>query len=276
VLLLGAVSETARADVQPTDTSQEVAFQSNAPGAVIVEPPAAVPPDPAAPPPAEIGEVEAGAAQFVEGDARSGQAWATPTAFTSPRGSGTVQAWFPMYPVGGVAVATYGVTSRLEIGGGAMFAFEEDGVAGVVTGKLQVVRGKRAALAVQGYYADIPDEDESITLLTAVGSACLDARCAVVASGHLTAIPTQGYADDGSYGDVLLLAPGASLVAGRKIKFVAEGLAFDDGGDEFLLLYGGLRLARRSFSGDLGLVVASDGGEAELVPVPMAAVSARF
>jgi hypothetical protein len=269
-LLLGAVSETAHADSQPTGTPEEVGFQSQAPGAVIAPPSATPAPDPFVAPPTENDGSSTGSAQFVEGDARSGQAWATPTAFTTPKGHATIQSWTPALPVGGVVIASYGVTSRVEIGAGALFAVEEadeGGLAGVVHGKVQVLRTKRAALSVQGYYAKIPD-DETITTVSAVGSTCLGARCRTVASVHLTGVPIDG--------EALLVVAGGSIITGSRTKLVLEAITFGDGPDQFLVAYGGVRLARRTFSADLGVVALDDGDDLEFAPVPLLGLGARF
>jgi hypothetical protein len=270
-LVLGAVSETAHADSQPTGTTEEAGFQSQAPGAVIVPPSATPAPDPFVAPPSENDGSSTGSAQFVEGDARSGQAWATPTAFTTPKGHATIQSWTPALPVGGVVIASYGVTSRVEIGAGALFAVEEaedGGLAGVVHGKVQVFRTKRAALSVQGYYAKIPD-DESITTVSAVGSTCLGARCRTVASVHLTGVPIP---DD----EALLVVGGGSIVTGGRTKLVVEAITFSEGPDQYLMAYGGVRLARRTLSADLGLVALGDGDDLELAPLPLLGLGARF
>lgn len=277
-LLLGAVSETARADAQPTGTPQEPGFQSQAPGAVIAPPSATPASDPFVAPPAENDGSPEGSAQFVEGDARSGQAWATPTAFTTPKGRVAIQSWTPALPIGGVVIASVGVTSRVEIGAGALFAIEDaedGGLAGIVHGKVQVLRSKRAALSVQGYYAQIPD-DESITTVSAVGSTCLGARCRTVASVHLTGVPTQATDGNGNYGDALLVVAGGSIVTGGRTKLVVEALTVEAGPDQHLMLYGGVRLARRAYSADLGLVALNDGDELELAPVPLLGLGARF
>jgi hypothetical protein len=270
-MALGSISETARADTQPTGIAGGAGFQSQAPGAL-------PDPDPVALPPAENGDSSAGSAQFVEADARSGQAYATPTAFTTPKGRGSVQVWTPAIPIGGVAIASYGVTSRVEIGAGALFAVEEmedGGLAGIVTAKVQVLRTRRAGLALQGYYARIPD-DETIRTLTAVGSTCVGASCRTVASVHLTAVPTEATDDRGNYGDALLVVAGGSIVTGGRTKLVAEAITFEDGSDQYVMLYGGVRLARRTISADLGLVALGDGDDLEVAPLPMAGLSARF
>jgi hypothetical protein len=277
-LLLGAVSETARADSEPSETPQELGFQSQAPGATILPPSATPAPDPIVVPPTENDESSTGSAQFVEGDARSGQAWATPTAFTTPKGRVAIQSWTPALPIGGVVIASVGVTSRVEIGAGALFAMEEaedGGLAGIVHAKVQVLRTRRAALSVQGYYAKIPD-DESITTVSAVGSTCLGASCRTVASVHLTGVPTQATDDTGNYGDALLVVAGGSIVTGGRTKLVVEAITFEDGSDQFVLFYGGVRLARRTFSADLGLVGFNDGDDMEFAPVPLLGLGARF
>jgi hypothetical protein len=278
-LVLGAVSETARADSQPTGTTEEAGFQSQAPGAVIVPPSATPAPDPFVAPPTENDGSSTGSAQFVEGDARSGQAWATPTAFTTPKGHATIQSWTPALPIGGVVIASYGVTSRVEIGAGALFAVEEmedGGLAGVVHGKVQVFRTRRAAISVQGYYAKIPD-DETITTVSAVGSTCLGARCRTVASVHLTGVPIgEAYDDNGNPSEALLVVAGGSIITGGRTKLVFEALTFQDGPDQFVIAYGGVRLARRTFSADLGLVALNDGDDMEFAPVPLLGLGARF
>lgn len=278
-VLLGAVSETARADVQPTGNTQEAGFQSGAPGAVIAAEPVAPPSDPFVAPPAENDESPGGSAQFVEGDARSGQAYVTPTAFLAPKGTGSIDAWFPVIPVGGVLMATYTLHDRIEVGAGALLAFDESedgGAAGALSIKVQALRSKRAALSVKLHHFSIPDEEDSLTTLTAVGSTCLGPDCRTVASVHLTGVPTQATSDSGDYGDALLVVGGGSIVTGGRLKLVVEGITFEESGERFVALYGGLRLARRTWSGDLGFAAANDGDEIVVLPVPLGGLSARF
>ena len=263
-LLLVPVSETAHADAQPTATTEEAGFQGGPPGAT-------PPSDPHVVPPTEIEGTGDGWAQFVEADARSGQGYVTPTAFTPPKGTGGVEAYMPVVPVGGVFLATYAVHDRVEIGAGALLVFEDsdDGMAGAFTAKVQALRSDRAALSVKLHHFRIPEASESLTSVTAVGSTCLARGCRVVASAHLTAVPIG---DE----DVLVLVGGGSLVAGGKLKMVAEVISFEEDDDQVLVGYGGVRLARPGFSLDLGFAAAEAGDGIDVLPVPLGAVSARF
>jgi hypothetical protein len=170
------------------------------------------------------------------------------------------------------------VSSRVEIGAGALVALvDEGGAAPAVTIKVQALRTRRAALALKLHYFAIPEEDESLTTLTAVGSTCLGGRCRTVASAHLTAVPTQATDDNGQYGDALMMVAGGSIVTGDRIKAVAELVSFEDSGDRVMLLYAGLRAARSRWSADLGFgAYAGEDDELELAPLPLAGLSARF
>ena len=260
---LGAVSETARADVQPTTTTEEAGFQGGPPGAT-------PPSDPHVVPPTDFEGVADGSAQFVEGDARSGHGYVTPTAFLPEKGTGGVHAWMPLVPVGGLFLATYTVHDRIEIGAGALMAFEEaeDGMAGAFTAKVQALRNERAAVSFELHHFRIPEEEDSLTTVTAVGSTCLGHGCRTVASVHLTGVPL----DD----ETFMVVGGASLVTGGKLKLVGEVITFEEGPDRYLVGYGGLRLARPSLSLDIGFAAANDGDDVEVLPVPIGAVSARF
>ena len=241
--------------------------------------PSMTPPTPAVPPVSEVApEATAGLAGFAARDAAAGRAYVTPTAATSAGGTGGVTAWFPVVPVAGLVTASYAVGDRVELAAGGMFVYEEEDTPLYLAGKVQVVRGRTRAVAVQVQHLRIPDEDERLWFATAVGSTCVDGpRCRTLASLHVTAVPVEGW-DDGRERRGLAFLAGASLITGGRTKAVFDLVATDTGdGDLGAAAFGGVRVARARWAADLGLacLIESD-NDTEWVPLPLSSLSFRF
>lgn len=240
------------------------------PGTAVVEP---TPPPPPAP------EIPTGLAANRDADAASGRAFLTPTANTGKKGSVRVDTWFPTLPIVGYATVSYSITNKLEVGvGGAWVADEGDGAAVSLRVKWSPLRGKRGGVAVELQRLAIPDEGDGVTLLSAVGSHCLDADCRTVGSLSITAIPEESVPVDDGYGSssALHFVGGASLVTGGKLKLVLDALTIEDGDDRAFGGYAGVRLARPRWALDAGFVAGGDGNDSGILPVPLVGASARW
>jgi len=264
-------------DVAPTTENVEsptrVATVTGGPSMAV----AAVPPEAYLPPPPPP---RAPLAANRDSDAAAGRAYLTPTAITGPKGSGSVELIAPTLP-GGILTAKYALTDRIEIGAGAAFVLVEDGGAGgVLTAKVQVIRRPTGAVAVQMLHVSIPDEDDSVTFWSLVGSKCLDASCRTLGTVHLTLMPftSTGYSeyDYGSSEQALAVIPGLSVVSGGRTKVVFDAVMFGDDGDIGIGLYGGVRFARSGWAADVGLIAGSDGDDSSVLPVPFVGLTARF
>lgn len=286
VLLFGAQASANPAETPPdeapvaqqkTDTDVAVArgnprVASAAPSMVEPMPVEPVPVEPAAP---------VGLAAFVESDAAAGRAYLSPTAMTGPRGSGTLTIWAPVVPVVAAALVGYSPHDRVEISAGGVVAPDE-GDEGVfaISAKVQVVRRRTGAVAVQLMHVGTSDSDDDVTIVSAAGSKCLDASCRTVASLHVTALPMDRYNYDSGVDEAAIVFwGGGSLVSGGRYKLVLDTLILDDGsydGDKILFGYAGVRAARRRWALDVGFAAAFTGEETETLPIPLASLGARF
>lgn len=275
VTVTAGVSQGSDTDVAPAEenpappTTATTRTASAAPSMVEPVEQIAPPPPPLTP-----------AASFVERDAASGRAFVSPTAFTGPKGHASIELTFPALPVGGLAVARYSITDRIEIGAGGIAVIEEDGAVAVLTAKVQVLKRPTGAVSLQALHISIPDEDDGGTFYSIVGSKCLGDDCRTLVTAHLTLLPFSEYyyEDEGGGGEqgALAVIPGASLVTGGRTKLVVDGVLVGDDYERFAAIYGGIRFARRSFSFDAGLVAAGDGDDFEALPMPLCSLTGRF
>lgn len=223
----------------------------------------------------------------VDGDAAAGRSYFAPTALTGAEGSGAVSVRAPLYP----AIAgslSYAVTDNFEafVGGGAAIVIEDESsnpnrlLGGGF--KVQALRTPRAALALSAsvyrrpayFHTDPFDDGWHVDALVlgafgGVATACLDDRCAVIASAHAHVLPEI------AGGDQTRLWGGGSLVAGRgKSRLVLDATAGTDDGELGFLGYAGYRAARRSVSFDAGVLVAAS--VSEVIPWPTLGLSVGF
>jgi hypothetical protein len=226
-------------------------------------------------------------ASRVDGDAAAGRSYFAPTALTAPEHSGGVTVRLPLYPAIAASFG-YGLSDRIElfVGGGAIAIIEDESnhpgrlIGGGV--KAQVVRAPRVAVALSAsvyhrpaYYMTDPfDDGMDVERLIAgelgvVATACLDQRCAVVASAHAHVMPEL------AGGDTTRLWGGGSVVAGRgRSRLVVDATIGNEGDDTAFLGYAGYRRATRGLSFDLGALLVAESGD--VLPWPTVGLSARF
>jgi len=250
---------------------------SQAPGAVIAEPPP--PSDSGVAGTVNIPQPDAAAAQiptaaqsYIAADPAAGRAFLSPTAFTARKGTAGVELWAPAVPVGILAAGTYAITDRIEIAGGGMGVFVDEGAtAGYLSAKVQVIRRAGFGVAAQLQYISAPDSsDDSLTLLTGAASKCLGAGCKTLVTLHLSATPGVDQSD------ALHILAGGSLVTGTRLKVVLDAYTFGEGPDHGGALYAGLRRVRHAYALDAGFVAYSDGDDAGVLPLPLVALNYRF
>jgi hypothetical protein len=250
------------------------------PGAVPVT--VAAPVEPTAPP------ALVGIAKRSAEDPAADRAYLAHTALVAPRGTITFQARAPLAP-GALGQINASLTDRISVGVGAFMIFiDEEGAALTLSGKLQLVRGRRAALAVALDTLSIPDEDETLYMPSLVASFCADGdACNTLLSLHLT-----GFGADGE--EEMPIFGGASFSVGKKNRFVGE-IHFNDDSDEYSrrTLFGGFvggRFGGSKFAFDAGLGFAGESesqndcidycddydNDPPVIPYPFIGMSARL
>ncbi len=281
----GPGAEPATENAEDRDT--DVADSRGSADRVAYAGPGSYAPEPLAPPaPAPAAQ---GLAAFNARDAAAGRASVSPTALTAPRGKVTFGWYSPIVPVAGAATVGFGLTDRIQLSIGTTFTAEgrsyddcydcygtRDDGGSLFVAKVGIYQGNRTALAAQVAFVEV--DGERISTWSAVLSHCIDgAACNTVLSGHLTFVPDgDTYDDSGNPASALHAVMGGSLISGAgKLKVVLDGAAFGD--DEKLLVgYGGVRYAGRRFSADVGMVMGIEDGDAEVLPMPLLALSARL
>jgi hypothetical protein len=174
-----------------------------------------------------------------------------PTARTLPRGDVLISAIaaFPLVQVG--------VTDRVEAGMGTLPVFSDSNAPPLVfTAKVQVSRR--------------PSTQASVGVLhfAVFGEANLGIAYGVVTHGTADNAVTMGGGyvyvhSGGEVGRAPVAIAGAERRLNRRVKAMVEGYFFDGGG----LVTGGLRLMRRRFSADLGLMAPFTHGHFIVAPV---------
>jgi hypothetical protein len=224
-------------------------------------------------------------------DAALHRAYVAGTALTVPRGAVVADVRQPLFPVGTVGL-NVGITDRWQVSGDLLWAMffdeAEGGVAWQLGTKLQIVRAERFALALHGSIAgaeDDHDDDESALIGGVIASACLDARCRALLTGHLSAVvATDDLDDDDCYYDdcydetvEIPIVAGGSLIAGTdSAKLVLEIHAAGDDHETGIGAYAGIRFPGRKVSFDAGLIAGLEDDDGGVLPLPLFALSGRL
>jgi hypothetical protein len=224
-------------------------------------------------------------------DAALHRAYVAGTALTVPRGAVVADVRQPLFPVGTVGL-NVGITDRWQVSGDLLWAMffdeAEGGVAWQLGTKLQIVRAERFALALHGSIAgaeDDHDDDESALIGGVIASACLDASCRALLTGHLSAVvATDDLDDDDCYYDdcyddtvEIPIVAGGSLIAGTdSAKLVLEVHAAGDDHETGVGAYAGIRFPGRKVSFDAGLIAGLEDDDGGVLPLPLFALSGRL
>ena len=208
-------------------------------------------------------------------DAANGRAYLSPTAFTGPRGSWTVDLRVPVLPVAGLATLGYAAADWLEVSAGGAGLYDEYASDLDVVGalKARILRSGTFALAFQAAVAVETRFDHDVFWVgTLVGTKVLD-RTAVSLSVSLLPVDDPGSeTPEGTPRP----AVGASVVTGARWKLVVDAFALERGSNYRLGGYAGVRYARPRYSFDLGLAGDVSKYDSEIIPLPLAGISARF
>jgi hypothetical protein len=251
------------------------------------------PPTYVAPPAAPPAEPElVGIRRRAAEDPAADRAYVARTALVAPRGTITLDVRAPTMPAA-LATLNVAVTDRIELGAGgaAVYMFDSgsdplEGSLFALHGKVQLVKGRRAALAF-GY--DLiktrdDDDDDTLYIPSLVASFCTDGDlCRTLLSVHLTGIGMDGE-------DEMPVFGGVSFVSGAKNRLVGEIHASrdDETGETIFGGYLGARFGGRKVAFDAGVAFGGvdesattcDGcggdDEGELGAFPFVGMSARL
>jgi hypothetical protein len=240
--------------------------------------PVYVPPPPTAPVAAEPTTELVGIARRQKEDPASDRAYLARTALVAPSGTVTLQARAPIAPgmLGGLSASL----GRVEIGVGSMLIFEEGAALGF-NAKVQLLKGRRSALAVTLDTLTPPDDDETLYYSSLVASFCADGdACNTLLSAHLSM-----FAFDGE--DEAPVFAGLSFSKGAKTRLVSELHITDNENESVFAGYLGGRWGGQKVAFDAGIAVAGvidDAGDCgdcyeddpEVIPYPFIGLSARM
>ncbi|MBZ0231362.1 MAG: hypothetical protein K8M05_03365 [Deltaproteobacteria bacterium] len=279
LLSLGSVPALAVAQpaaVAPTAVPVSSVPAYAGPGAVPVSPVVAQPVEPTAP---EL----TGIARREKEDPGSDRAYLARTALVAPKGTVTIQARAPLAPgaLGGISASM----GRVEIGVSTVLIAEEEGGAFGFNAKVQLLKGRRTALAVTLDTLSPPDEDETLYAPSLVASFCADGdACNTLLSAHLTMFALDGEEEAPVFA-------GVSFAKGRRGKLVGE-LHITDNEQESIFAgylggrWGGAKLAFDAGIGFAGVLEddSSSGcidycyedDDPEVIPYPFVGLSARL
>jgi hypothetical protein len=216
-------------------------------------------------------------------DPAADRAYLAHSALVAPRGTVTFQARMPLAP-GALGQINASLTDRISLGVGTMLFMEQEEGVFTFSGKVQLVRGRRAALAVALDMVTVSNEEERLFMPSLVGSYCADGdACSTLLSLHLTGL---GMEEE----DEMPLFGGASISIGKQHRLVGE-IHISQREDEWerMTMFGGYlggRFGGRKVAVDAGLAFAgvtetsTDCGECgddtEAYPYPFVGVSARL
>lgn len=228
----------------------------------LVAPPAA-PPD------------RVGIAKREKEDPGSDRSYLARTALVAPRGTVTIQARAPLAPgmLGGISASM----GRLEIGVSTVLIAEEDaGGAFGFNAKLQLLKGRRSALAVTIDTLTPPDEEETLYMPSLVASFCADGdACSTLLSAHLTMFAIDGEEEAPVFA-------GVSFAKGQRGKLVGELHITDSDTESIFAGYLGGRWGGSKVAFDAGIGFAgelddcADCGDPDFIPYPFVGLSARM
>ncbi len=219
-----------------------------------------------------------GIARREKDDPAADRAYLARTALVAPKGTVTFQARAPIAPGAlGQLTASLG---RVEIGVGGIAIIEEGAVLGF-NGKVQLLRGRRAALAATLDMFKPPDEEDTLYMPSLVASFCADGdACDTLLSVHLTMFAVDGEESAPVFG-------GVSFSKGRRAKLVGEIHMTDDESDSVFAGYIGGRWGGPKVAFDAGIGFAGELDSAsscsdcydddpEVIPYPFVGLSARM
>jgi hypothetical protein len=213
-------------------------------------------------------------------DPASDRAYLARTALIAPSGTVTIQARAPIAPgaIGGISASL----GRVEIGVSTLIIADEDGGAIGFNAKLQLLKGRRSALAATLDTLSAPDEDGTLYMSSLVASFCTDGdACNTLLSAHLTMLAADGE-------DEAPVFAGVSFSKGARGKLVGE-FHITDNEDESVFggylggRWGGSKLAFDAGIGFGGVVEDNqcyddycDGSDTDVAPWPFVGLSARM
>lgn len=238
-------------------------------------------PPPPLPPAVEPAVPElAGIARREKEDPASDRAYLARTALVAPSGTVTFQARAPLAPgaLGGISASL----GRVEIGVSTVMILEEgDGAAFGFNAKVQLLKGRRSALAVTLDTLSPPDEDETLYVPSLVASFCTDGdACNTLLSAHLTMLALDGQ------GEAPVFA-GLSFSKGRRAKLVGELHITDSDSESIFAGYLGGRWGGPKLAFDAGIGFAGElddssdcydcyNDDPAVIPYPFIGLSARM
>lgn len=199
--------------------------------------------------------------------AGSGQGIYAGTALTTP--ANKVQLSFASVPpFGGALTLSTGLGATTELSATVGGTIEDaEGLSGFGVGIKQIIgRGSNWAFALAGSVYQVGEgsrDTETLYSMSALGSACSDARCGVMVSGGIHMVGVSGEEDT-------LTMVSLGLSAGSKTtRFLAEIMAGGPSGEDsaaFALV--GVRLGGKRTAVDLALVtVLGETGDVPFLPV---------
>lgn len=239
-----------------------------------------VPPAPTAPP-VEPTPALGGIARREKEDPGSDRAYLARTALVGPSGTVTVQARAPLAPgmLGGISASL----GRVEIGVHSVMVFEDEdeGAALGFNAKVQLLKGRRSALAVTLDTLTPPDENETLYYSSLVASFCTDGdACNTLLSAHLSMFALDGE-------DEAPVFAGLSFSKGRRGRLVGELHITDNDQESIYFGYLGGRWGGNKVAFDAGIGFAGELDDSsdcydcyeedpELMPYPFIGLSARM
>ncbi len=232
-----------------------------------------------APPPVDPEPALTGIDRRQKDDPGSDRAYLARTALIAPSGTVTFQARAPLAPgmMGGISASL----GRVEIGASGIVIADEDGAALGFNAKVQLLKGRRSALAVSLDTITPPDEDDSLYYAQLVASFCTDGdACNTLLSAHLSMFALDGE-------DEAPVFAGLSFSKGRRGKLVGELHITDSESESVFAGYLGGRWGGNKVAFDAGIGFAGeldDAGDCydcydsdpPIIPYPFVGLSARM
>lgn len=244
--------------------------------------PGAIPPTQLVAPPVDPAPTLTGIARREKEDPGADRAYLARTALVAPSGTVTFQTRAPLAPgaLGGISASL----GRLEIGVQSVMVFvDEEGAAFGFNAKLQLLKGRRTALAVTLDTLSPPDEEQTLYMSSLVASFCTDGdACNTLLSAHITMLAADGEEEAPVFA-------GLSFSKGARTRLVGEFHITDNEEQSVFAGYLGGRWGGNKVAFDAGIGfagVAEDSSdcidycyeddEPEVIPYPFIGLSARM
>jgi hypothetical protein len=226
-------------------------------------------------PPAEPTSTLVGIDKRQKEDPGSDRAYLARTALVGPSGTVTFQARAPLAPgaLGGISASL----GRVEIGVSTLVIADEEGGAFGFNAKVQLLKGRRSALAATIDTLSVPDDSDTVYMPSLVASFCADGdACNTLLSAHLTMLAADGEEEAPVFA-------GISFSKGARGKLVGE-LHITDNEDESVFAgYLGGRWGSSKLAVDAGIGFAGEtdscsdcGSSNDFIPYPFVGLSARM